>query len=243
MTGERTVTQSELLAIWERGEREEAGTRGLLLLAGACTAPDDELAIVPAGRRDALLLDFRERLFGPDFAGITSCPACGEAIELTFDASEVRRGTPQAETAVVNAGAFEVELRLPTAGDLAAIDSLPDVSSARTVLFDRCVLRAGDGDGAVAAIDLPAQVVQAVVARMAELDPQADVAIDVACPACAHAWREPFDVVTFLWGELAAWARRLLADVHLLASAYGWSEGDILGLTAVRRDAYLEMLR
>jgi hypothetical protein len=29
--------------------------------------------------------------------------------------------------------------------------------------------------------------------------------------------------------------------VHLLASAYGWSEGDILSMSPVRRQFYLEI--
>ena len=42
---------------------------------------------------------------------------------------------------------------------------------------------------------------------------------------------------------MEAHARRLLLDVHQLASAYGWSEMEILSLSATRRNAYLEMVR
>ena len=62
------------------------------------------------------------------------------------------------------------------------------------------------------------------------------------CPACTFTWSEPFDIVTFFWAEIDAWARRLLADVHVLASSYGWSERDILALSPVRRQYYLEMV-
>ena len=35
---------------------------------------------------------------------------------------------------------------------------------------------------------------------------------------------------------------RTLNEIHLLASAYGWSEGEILSLTAKRRRLYLQMV-
>jgi hypothetical protein len=42
---------------------------------------------------------------------------------------------------------------------------------------------------------------------------------------------------------MEARAKRLLAEVHLIASAYGWSEAEILGLSRARRDFYLDMVR
>ena len=50
------------------------------------------------------------------------------------------------------------------------------------------------------------------------------------------------DVARFLLREVAAAARRLMADIHELASAYGWSEAAIASMSAARRAAYLEML-
>jgi hypothetical protein len=83
--------------------------------------------------------------------------------------------------------------------------------------------------------------VDAVIARMAEADPQADVQLDLSCPACRHRWLAVFDIVSFLWSEIDASARRTLQDVHRLATAYGWREPDILALTPWRRQVYLEM--
>ncbi len=51
-----------------------------------------------------------------------------------------------------------------------------------------------------------------------------------------------FDIVSFLWNELNAWAIRTLREVHILASAYGWSETDILAMSPWRRQFYLEVL-
>ena len=76
---------------------------------------------------------------------------------------------------------------------------------------------------------------------MAETDPQADVQLALACPACGHTWQATFDIVSFFWSEINAWAYHTLREVHGLALAYGWTETDILALSPQRRQLYLEM--
>ena len=78
--------------------------------------------------------------------------------------------------------------------------------------------------------------------RLADADPQTDVRFALACPACGFDWSAPFDVVAFLWAEIDVWANRLLGDVHVLASAYGWSEPDVLAVSPARRRSYLQMV-
>ncbi len=92
------------------------------------------------------------------------------------------------------------------------------------------------------ALALPAEVAEAVAQRMAEADPQADPQLAMHCPSCGHAWSAGLDIAAYLWAEVDAWARRTLREVHALASAYGWSEGEILALSAARRQAYLDLI-
>jgi len=242
---DRTLTQSELLTMWERGEGQRPSRRALALLSGAAPDTDvDELAEVPVGRRDAALLALREQLFGKAFTGVTSCPACGAEIELAFGADEVRHDEAGESSSVrVVEQEYEIEARLPSTADLSVIESMDDVNAARAQLFARCIVRSTRDGESIEPSGLPDAIVDLVAARMASLDPQADAQIQARCPSCAHAWREPFDIVTFLFTELAVFARRLLADVHDLACAYGWSEREILALSPARRNAYLEMLR
>ena len=46
------------------------------------------------------------------------------------------------------------------------------------------------------------------------------------------------DIRAVLWAEVEAWANELLHDVHALASAYGWSESDVVRLSPWRREWY-----
>jgi hypothetical protein len=90
--------------------------------------------------------------------------------------------------------------------------------------------------------ELPAEVVQAVLDHMLASDPQADVQLALACPSCGHGWQVTFDIVSFFWNELDTWAHRTMQEVHILASAYGWRETDILAMNPWRRQCYLEMV-
>ena len=79
-------------------------------------------------------------------------------------------------------------------------------------------------DGRTTVDTLPDTVVAAISKDMAEADPQAEIELALACPACGHAWFALFDIAAFLWSEIHAWAQRTLHDVHILARAYGWRE-------------------
>jgi len=73
-------------------------------------------------------------------------------------------------------------------------------------------------------------------------DPAADISLALNCPDCAHAWEMGFDIGVYFWREIQAAARRIVLEVDALARAYGWSETEILGMSASRRNLYLEMV-
>jgi hypothetical protein len=246
----RALSTLELLSVWERGLAQPAAQRVLTLLAAACpdTAPD-ALAKLSIGQRDARLLTLREWTFGPRLASLTTCPGCGERLELTFNVTDIRLPSPSqgeggegVEPLSLSVADYEVRFRLPNSLDLAAIAGHEDVAPTRHLLLDRCLLAAHQ-DGEETALDqLPDDVIDAVVERMAQTDSQADVQLALSCPACGHQWQAAFDIVSFFWSEINAWAYRTLREVHALARAYGWREDDILAMSPWRRQFYLGMV-
>ena len=72
------------------------------------------------------------------------------------------------------------------------------------------------------------------------VDPAAAAVINLDCPGCGRRWSAPFELAEFVWTEVDRCARRLLADVHTLASAYGWREADVLAVSPARRAFYLQ---
>ncbi len=241
----RDLTASDVLALWERGAASDPALRGVLLLAATGEmGPPDQCARLPVGQRDARLLELRERLFGPQLASLASCPACAGGVELQFNVADVRvpSGANLEGTLTLQAGGYETGFRLPNSEDLQQLDASADLAANRRRLFERCVLSARRGEQEMPASQLPDDVVQAVDTRMAEIDPQADVQLAVRCPNCGHDWEAPFDIASFLWAEIHDWATRLLREIHVLASTYGWREADIVALSPGRRRAYLELI-
>lgn len=226
---------SALLAAWEYGRPLPPLERALALLAAAGPGLTwEELARLPIGRRDALLLELRRRLFGPRCACVARCAACGERLEFDLLLDELRAPPPPEgglPTAAIDGA--PLAFRPPSSLDLAAIRLAPDRAAARRQLLARCV--EGGADIAPGALGRVAEL-------MAAADPQADVEIMLDCPACGHGAPAPFEIGAYLWSEVDAWAARTLREVHLLARAYGWREGDVLALSPRRRRAYLELL-
>lgn len=242
----RALSTVELLTVWELGADQPAAQRALTLLAAAADdGSADEIAQLSVGQCDERLLTLRERTFGPQLSAISSCPSCDETLQFEINAADIQvpRASAPGELMALIWGDYEVRFRLPTNLDIIALASKADIETNREHLLKRCVLEARRANAVITTEDLPPGVVLALADRMAQADPQADVQLALACPQCGHSWHTALDIASFFWSEINAWGRRLLNDVHTLASAYGWHEAEILSLSATRRQAYLELVR
>jgi hypothetical protein len=241
----RALAPSELLALWERTLVTPAGEQPLALAAMARPeAARDQLADLPLGERDALLMALRERNFGRRVEAVARCPRCDEVLELALDLAELRAAQPAPGDAQrrLTVGDVGIEYRLLSTRDMQRAAAEPDEGRARAALLSAAVVAAERDGERVAADALPAEVAERLAAQLERDDPLSDVRIAVRCPACDQGWAAPFDITAFLIAEVRAHARRLLDEVHALASAYHWHERDILALSPVRRQAYLELL-
>lgn len=238
---------AELLATWEAGLAQHDAGRSLLLHRAARPgAGTDALLSMPVGEREADLFALRRALFGERMQVRVECTSCGEAMEFDLDATLLGDRTRRPDGPLrVEEGEWAVEFRLPTVADLAAAGAVGDPGEARRLLVARCTVSAVRGGVAVPperlARLLPERVERRLAEMAAEADPAADVTLNVACPECGEATPAELDITSYLWTELDTWARDLMLDVHLLATAYGWSEPEILALSPLRRRYYLEL--
>ena len=144
----------------------------------------------------------------------------------------------------VDGAAYAVSFRVPRAADVEAAGVLHDEvpGAAEAELLERCIRRAARDGASVPASHLPEPVQQAVTEAIADHDPQAQIVLRMACPACGRDFSVTLDAAAFLLDELDTRVQRLVWEVYALATHYHWSERDILELPAGRRERYLELV-
>jgi hypothetical protein len=239
------LSTSDLLNVWESGLDQPPAKRALSLLASA--NPDvspNELAKLSIGKRDSKLLVLRELAFGSKLDCIAVCPACKEKLEFTFEIDDIRSKPENniTEPFFLERSGYEIQFRLPNSLDLMAISNFDDANSARNFLLKCCILRVAKNGKDDSSENLPDEIIDAISNKMSDIECQADMQLSMTCPTCGNAWQEAFDIVSFLWKEIDAWAQRTLLEVAYLASAYSWREADILNMSPWRRQFYLGAL-
>ncbi|HEV2172241.1 MAG TPA: hypothetical protein VGR71_01685 [Nitrospira sp.] len=256
----RSLSDSDLLNLWESGLRRHPLDRALLALSQVFPETTyDGLADWPLGRRNQALAELHCVYFGQNLQGWTSCASCGEKLEFELDGRVITveelnndERSRSDEPIVVNHGTF----RLPTSRDLARAAQETDPRLAAIRIVENCRIALGrspetstEHEGTSERVpDLRPDSwsdddLEEIGERMASADPLAETRLTLHCPKCENDWEETLDIVSFLWAEIEARARRLFLEIHTLASAYGWTETEILSLSENRRARYVEMVQ
>lgn len=227
------LSSARILELWEHGARRHPLDRALLLLG--CARPGeslDELADIAIGERDQTLLALCSATFGHELSSYIDCPECNTRLEFMLNTDTLhaeQRGLP------VEIDGFRV--RPPNSRDLASTLAISDPAQAVRMLAQRCCVVEGR--------DLPSltpEQVEKIASAMSEADSMADIVLEFSCAECGFAWHTPFDIAAYLWREIELYAKKLLAEIHTLARAYGWSEREVLELSDTRRTAYIDMV-
>ena len=249
----RALSASDLLSIWERGTGQTPIAQALAILSVALPQVSyDTLAKLDIVQRDLWLLEIRKQTFGSKIKGLADCPTCHQRLEVDFDAQDLPVPTsplPDPETMhrlnsenVFRMEGYDVTFRLPNSNDLSLASQVKESASRRQRLLEACIVSARRDEITLVVSDLPQHVVGALVERMNQDSPIANLTLPVTCPDCSTAWEIIFDIVSYFWSEINAWSLRLMREVHLLAMTYGWRETDILAMSAWRRQYYLELI-
>jgi hypothetical protein len=228
--------------LWESGQGLHPIDQGLLAVNAVFPETRDEsVADWPLGRRNRALVQLYCANFGSKLRGWTSCRQCGEKLEFAADGKTIMQTEKDASTAVVSESGRS--FRLPTSRDLARIAAAVDDGVAAPQLLNLCLVSQQESKESAPSADWIEEELERIGNRLAEADPLAEILLDFECPVCKETFTEALDLASFLWSELEGRARRLLFDVHALASAYGWSEAEILSLSQQRRGFYLKQVQ
>lgn len=171
-------------------------------------------------------------------------PACGAELALDLDLTKF---LPAPDLHSVNCsvgGEHTLSLRVPTGADQikwlevprAAVG--PDLAST----LARDLVAGVDGAAPAEEWEIPSAWLPAIEEALEQADPLTNLELRSQCPACGAEVATPFDLEATLLKLLVGRPARLLDDVHQLASAYHWSEAEILALPSHRRHEYLRRI-
>lgn len=232
----------KILDLWERGIRMRPLDRAVEI-AAALHAPWDSAACAqaPVGERDRVLLRAWGEEAGGTIHGAADCPQC--SAPLVFDLAVhtvLQRESPGPAEAPIELDGRRVRVRAPSSADLMAALEAGSGEAARERLIERCVRPEDptlpDMSGQTWSADARRLLAEAIADR----DPLADLEIQLTCSECGADWTAPLDIAEFWWLHISTLATRLIAEVALLAARFGWSEADILDMSAWRRAQYLQ---
>ena len=217
------------IGLWEDAAHLAPVDRAVRTLAAIEGIDADSAADWPIDERDRALIHARCRTFGPGADFYVVCPSCGEALETRFDLEHLLALRPEEEP-TMNVSGADYALRAPTSREIAEAARAGD----DTLLARACLVGIGDDCQGPEPTEVEASVEQAF--------PLLNVSIGFTCSACDTAFSRRFDAPSYLWTDIERLAQTLIGEVHRLASAYGWSEGEILSMGRRRRAAYLARL-
>jgi chorismate-pyruvate lyase len=162
------------------------------------------------------------------------CAECGEQLEFAMDADDMTRTLHAAEPEIWVETGHQMGMRPADSSDLAASMEAASEEDARALLLARTLGIEGTGLVRAERTDW--------MDRFDRINASAEIRCILPCAHCGTRAVLDFDVAGFVWREIQVAARRLMAEIHRLASAYGWSEKAVMRMSAARRAAYLEML-
>jgi hypothetical protein len=247
----RALVGEAMLMAWERSR--ELPEQEAVLAVLALALPErhiNELANLPLGERNALLLEVRAATLGQRMDGFAVCPECGAQLELALDARELAKGIRAQDPRSADEVAGHT-MRAANTLDVLAASVAESEAQARSILVARTLNvtkaeldQANELDQTDQWLESqPEPVIELLLDRFEQINSSAEIRARFQCAECRSRTSVDVDIAHFFLREIARVARRLMTDIHELAGAYGWSERSIAAMSGARRAAYLEMLR
>lgn len=197
-------------------------------------SPDTSLRAdqLTASDRDALLAALHRKYWGDRIVSSLCCSGCDEFFDLTFSLSGLQRHLTEnhyewslsGNALVLHGGnnvTIPVSAQEQAVSNLARADALVELAKS---------------------IGINAEGIEQAAEQLEKIAPIIDLELDASCPECATLHKAAFDIQTFVLQRLINERELLLAEIHLIASAYGWSLTEILALPRDTRKSMARMI-
>lgn len=232
-TGNLQLRLSECALVEDRVER----TTQMLVLALESLGEDavnrEQVMALCVDDRRWLMLQMA-KVLGVGTVWLTSrCEACEGLFDIQLDPAAVPvkpagRGYPFTS---IRTSQGLLKLHVPTGADQHTVAELDDEEQALQALIASCC----EGEGLKPSQPLTEAELERASARLEATSPEVALGLSTSCPACGADNELPIDPYSMPTADEGT----VLDEVDALARAYGWTEGEILGLPLRRRREYL----
>jgi hypothetical protein len=227
---------------------------------------------LPQGDRVALILNIRKIVFGDRISCTAACSSCKELLTFDLSVSELlepMKADPKKEYPLLVEG-YSIKIRPITGVDLELLilssleddnnnnktqennGNISDVSETakekKASNFDLNGMTEKLVRSSITFSDPPLpqilsnDFIKAVSSKLEEIDPQANMVLELKCIACQNVFQTNFNAEQFILSEIDSRAKQLYREVHWIAFHYHWEENSILSLPLRRRKFYLELI-
>lgn len=245
----RPLATATLLELWSAGAATTAPDRARAILRAAFPPEvEPQLDALPLGEWNTGLLRVQRLQFGNTFVLTDRCPHCGEAVELRLAGDTLRPPVPdpghRSSPPLLEVDDCVVRYRLLTGGDWRAALQEPasDATEAGVRLLRRAVVEVTRNGQPVTPGEISPSAWESLAEAVTAADPWSEILFALHCPHCRGDWESLLELGDYVWNEIAGTAQQSLRQVHRLASAYGWTEAEVLELPPDRRSAYIALL-
>lgn len=218
-----------LLQAWEDASASDPVRRPLRMLVHAMPEMDvSALEDVSLLQRNRLLLELYATTFGPQLQGYATCQHCGSALEFHSYVADLLNALPESDD-VKGCSANAITSRML----LRALQEQNALSREHALLV---LCSGGEPDTANA---LEESSLEKLRSSVSASNADTEILCRIQCAECDELNSIDFDPAHFVWLTVRHRASALIADVHDIARAYGWTESSILTMTSARREVYL----
>jgi hypothetical protein len=211
-----------------------------------CVHTKELIRNLTIGDRVTILLHLRRLMFGDVIPCELCCPLCKEMISLAVRVSNLllqpANSLPKTEK-FIEINNFSLKIRPLNGSDqeamlLLAKDSVTSSQQYTEYIVRSCIVSSKPSIPEI----LSNEFIAKVSSSLEELDPQANILLNMKCPSCKQFFQTPFFAEDFIFQEMSARHVRLEHEIHCLAFYYHWDERDILSLASKRRKKYVELI-
>ena len=209
---------------------------------GSRRADPEAVASLCVADRQFLMLRLAAMLGGELVWLQAVCERCHSMFDVSFRRNElpVVEAGPEFPVVRLMLHDREIEVRVPSGMDQAAVESCGEGEEAVRRLLQSCLLSV---DGNPTPEDFMAELsdgdIEAIDASLDEASPAVCSRLQVHCPECGREQQVELDHYAFSYGD----GLSLIDEIHTIAMHYHWRESDILDLPTRLRRQYLNLIR